>query len=90
MHLIVAQQLGGGKRHNYPTKTRQVGRTKEQSMYSLMSMFPALYREREGNTKCCIVHWLHQSIHPGAHTIKLFTAVNNSYRNKLVVTIALV
>jgi hypothetical protein len=34
----VAPQLGGGRRNNYSTKTRQAGRANEQSMYSLMSM----------------------------------------------------
>jgi hypothetical protein len=38
LHLIVAPQLGGGRRHNYSTKTRQAGRANEQSMYSHMSM----------------------------------------------------
>ena len=38
LHLIVAPQLGGGRRHNYSTKTRQAGQANEQSMYSLMSM----------------------------------------------------
>ncbi len=38
LHLIVAPQLGGGRRHNYSTKTRQAGHANEQSMYSLTSM----------------------------------------------------
>ncbi len=38
LHLIVAPQLGGGRQHNYSTKTRQAGRANEQSVYSLMSM----------------------------------------------------
>ncbi len=38
MYLIVAPQLGGGRRHNYSTKTRQAGQANEQYMYSLMSM----------------------------------------------------
>ncbi len=38
LHLIVAPQLSSGWRHNYSTKTRQAGRTDEQSMYSLLSM----------------------------------------------------
>ncbi len=38
LHLIVAPQLGGGRRHNYSTKTRQAGQANEQAMYSLMSM----------------------------------------------------
>jgi len=37
LHLIVAPQLGGGRRHNYSTKTRQAGQANEQSMYSLVS-----------------------------------------------------
>ncbi len=37
-HLIVAAQLGGGRQHNYSTKTRQAGWANEQYMYSLMSM----------------------------------------------------
>ncbi len=31
-------QLGGGRQHNYSTKTSQAGHANEQSMYSLMSM----------------------------------------------------
>jgi hypothetical protein len=39
----VVPQLSGGWQHNYSTKTRQTGRSNEQSMYSLMSMVqPAL------------------------------------------------
>ncbi len=38
LHLIVVPHLGGSRWHNYSTKTRQVGRANEQSMYSLMSM----------------------------------------------------
>ncbi len=38
LHLIVVPQLGGGRWHNYLTKTRQVGQANEQSMYSLKSM----------------------------------------------------
>ncbi len=38
LHLIVASHLGGGRRHNYLTKTRQAGCANEQFMYSLMSM----------------------------------------------------
>jgi hypothetical protein len=34
----VAPQLGGSRRHNYSTKTRQAGLANEQSMDSLMSM----------------------------------------------------
>ncbi len=41
MHLI-AKQLSSGWQHNYSTKTRQVGRANEQSMYSLMSLVHAL------------------------------------------------
>jgi hypothetical protein len=33
-----------GWRHNYSTKTRQVGQANEQSMYSLMSMVATLAR----------------------------------------------
>ena len=36
-------QLGGGRRHNYSTKTRQAGCANEQSMYSLMSMVTAYF-----------------------------------------------
>jgi hypothetical protein len=36
LHLIVAPQLSSGWQHNYSTKTRQVGRANEQSMYSLV------------------------------------------------------
>jgi len=35
LHLIVAPQQSSGWQHNYSTKTRQAGRTNEQSMYSL-------------------------------------------------------
>jgi hypothetical protein len=38
LHLIVAPQLSSGWRHNYSTKTRPMGYTNEQSMYSLTSM----------------------------------------------------
>ncbi len=38
LHLIVVPQLGGIRRHNYSTKTRQAGWANEQSMYYLMSM----------------------------------------------------
>jgi len=38
LHLIVVPQLGGGRQHNYSTKTRQAAHANEQSMYSLMSM----------------------------------------------------
>jgi hypothetical protein len=38
LHLIVAPQLGGGRQHNYSTKTKLAGYANEQSMYSLMSM----------------------------------------------------
>jgi hypothetical protein len=33
LHLIVVPQLSSGWRHNYSTKTRNVGRAIEQSMY---------------------------------------------------------
>ncbi len=38
LHPIVVPQLSGSRQHNYPTKTRELGRANEQSMYSLMSM----------------------------------------------------
>ncbi len=38
LQLIMAPQLIGGWQCNYPNKTRQAGRTNEQSIYSLMSM----------------------------------------------------
>ncbi len=38
----MAPQLGGGRRHNYSTKSRQAGRANEQSMYSLMSIVETL------------------------------------------------
>jgi hypothetical protein len=38
LHLIMVPQLSGGWRHNYMTKTRQVGFPNEQSMYSLKSV----------------------------------------------------
>ncbi len=38
LHLIVAPQLGGGRQHNYSTKTRQAGHANEQPMHSLLSM----------------------------------------------------
>jgi hypothetical protein len=38
LHLIVVTKLSNGWQHNYSTKTRQVGRANEQSMYSLLSM----------------------------------------------------
>jgi hypothetical protein len=38
LDLIVAPKLSSGWRHNYSTKTRQVGQTNEQPMYSLVSM----------------------------------------------------
>jgi hypothetical protein len=41
-HLIMAPQLSGGWQHNYSTKTRQVGRANEQSIFSLMSMSGSL------------------------------------------------
>ncbi len=47
LHLIVAPQLGGGRRHNYSTKTRQAGCANEQSMYSLMSMGITLISNHE-------------------------------------------
>ena len=37
LHQIVAPQLSDGWKHNYSTKTRQVGHAYEQSFYSLMS-----------------------------------------------------
>jgi hypothetical protein len=36
--MIVAPQLSSGWQHNYSTKTRQVCRANEQSMYSLMTI----------------------------------------------------
>jgi len=33
LHLIVVPQLNAGSRHNYSTKTRQVGCANEQSIY---------------------------------------------------------
>jgi hypothetical protein len=36
--MIVVPHLSSDWRHNYSTKTRQVGWANEQSMYSLMSM----------------------------------------------------
>jgi hypothetical protein len=38
LHLIVVPQQSSGWQHNYSTKTRQVGRANEQSIYSLMSI----------------------------------------------------
>jgi hypothetical protein len=38
LHLIVAPQLSSGWRHNYSTKTKQVGLANEQSVYSPMPM----------------------------------------------------
>ncbi len=38
LHLIVVPQLGGGRRHNYSTKTRQADRANEQSKHSPISM----------------------------------------------------
>ncbi len=36
LHLIVVPQLGGRRRHNYSTKTRQAGRANEQSLMSMI------------------------------------------------------
>ncbi len=36
LHLIVVPQLNSGWQHNHLTKTRQAGKSNEQSMYSLM------------------------------------------------------
>ncbi len=49
LHLIVALQLSSGWRHNYSTKTRQVGRAHEQPMHSLKSIvMPQKYRGELG------------------------------------------
>jgi hypothetical protein len=38
LRLIVMPHLSSEQQHNYSSRTRQVGHTNEQSMYSLMSM----------------------------------------------------